>query len=235
MFRETVNKIPDNIPKAQTSAEPTSKHNMQTPHCAHPKRTWNNIPNTLPFITNNTQNHNKAQRVREKENVDTNNYQLQRVKINTIITKPADKTTPKQSQKTLQHPMQLQVCNSNIITHDAINLHTSRAWEDTNPIYIPITILKLQAQPIKDMKHYCAPAIHPTTDELINKYEKFQKDETTREIWEEAMRREFGSMAQGNNKTGTPVTNPIFVMNHAQNKNIPKDCVVTYTRIVVDF
>ena len=42
-------------------------------------------------------------------------------------------------------------------------------------------------------------------------------------------------MAQGDEKTGTKGKNCIFVMNHDEIANIPKDCVVTYTRVVVDF
>ena len=42
-------------------------------------------------------------------------------------------------------------------------------------------------------------------------------------------------MAQVDNKTGEKGTNSIFVMNHEEIKHIPKDRVVTYARIVVDF
>ena len=42
-------------------------------------------------------------------------------------------------------------------------------------------------------------------------------------------------MAQGNNKTGEKGTDTIFVMTHKEIANIPKDCIVTYAHIVVDF
>ena len=42
-------------------------------------------------------------------------------------------------------------------------------------------------------------------------------------------------MAQGDDKTGTKGKNSIFVMNHDEIANIPKDRVVTYARVVVDF
>ena len=42
-------------------------------------------------------------------------------------------------------------------------------------------------------------------------------------------------MAQGNNKAGEKGTNLISVITHEEIKNIPKDCIVTYARIVVDF
>ena len=49
-------------------------------------------------------------------------------------------------------------------------------------------------------------------------------------IWEG-----IGGLAQGDNKTGEKGTNSIFVLNHEAIANIPKDRVVTYARIVVDF
>ena len=42
-------------------------------------------------------------------------------------------------------------------------------------------------------------------------------------------------MAQGYDKTKTPVTCSIFVMTHNEIRNIPQDRVVTYARLVVDF
>ena len=42
-------------------------------------------------------------------------------------------------------------------------------------------------------------------------------------------------MAQGDNKTGTKGKQCIFVMSHDEIAQIPKDRVVTYARIVVDF
>ena len=42
-------------------------------------------------------------------------------------------------------------------------------------------------------------------------------------------------MAQDDDKTGTKGKNCIFVMNHNEIANIPKDRVVTYARVVVDF
>ena len=42
-------------------------------------------------------------------------------------------------------------------------------------------------------------------------------------------------MAQGDKKTGTNGKNCFFVMNHDEIANIPKDRVVTYAIVVVDF
>ena len=49
-----------------------------------------------------------------------------------------------------------------------------------------------------------------------------------------AFGKEFGGMAQGDNKTGQKGTNSIFVMNHIEIVLIPGDRVVTFAGIVVD-
>lgn len=47
--------------------------------------------------------------------------------------------------------------------------------------------------------------------------------------------KEFGRMAQGETEIGTKGTHFIFVMSHDKIANISEDCIVTYTRIVVDY
>ena len=47
--------------------------------------------------------------------------------------------------------------------------------------------------------------------------------------------KEVRQMAQGDVKTGTKGTNSIFVMTHTEIANIPRDRIVTYCRLVVDF
>ena len=49
-----------------------------------------------------------------------------------------------------------------------------------------------------------------------------------------AFGKEFGGMAQGDNKTGQKGTNSIFVMSHTEITLIPGDRVVSYAGIVVD-
>jgi hypothetical protein len=60
-------------------------------------------------------------------------------------------------------------------------------------------------------------------------------DPATMEIWQTAFGKDFGGMAQGDNKTGQKGTNAIFVMTHEEILLIPADRTITYVRIVVDF
>ncbi len=60
-------------------------------------------------------------------------------------------------------------------------------------------------------------------------------DPATVEIWQTAFGKDFGSMAQGDKKTGQKVTNSIFVMTHNEIKKTPKNQTITYAHVVVDF
>ena len=53
------------------------------------------------------------------------------------------------------------------------------------------------------------------------------------EIWQTAFGKDFGGMAQGNNKMGQKGTNEIFVMTPAEILLIPADQTITYASISV--
>ncbi len=60
-------------------------------------------------------------------------------------------------------------------------------------------------------------------------------DPVTSATWKTGFRKEFGRMAQGDDKTGTKGTNFIFDMTHEEIAQIPEDRLVTYVQTVVDF
>jgi hypothetical protein len=55
------------------------------------------------------------------------------------------------------------------------------------------------------------------------------------EVWQTAFGKDFGGMAQGDNKTGQKGTNSIFVMTYDEIQALPKNQTVTYASVVVDF
>ena len=65
-----------------------------------------------------------------------------------------------------------------------------------------------------NLKHYANPMVHPITGEIISSYKKAINDPRIGEIWKTAFGKEFGGLAQGDNKTNTAGTNTIFVMSH---------------------
>jgi hypothetical protein len=79
------------------------------------------------------------------------------------------------------------------------------------------------------------PMVHPTTGEMFNSHKKLMHDPATAETWQTAFGKDFGGMAQGDNKTGQKGTNSIFAMLHDKIKKIPTNQTVTYVCIVVKF
>ena len=76
--------------------------------------------------------------------------------------------------------------------------------------------------------------VHPVTGETISSNKKVKNNLVTAETWKTMFGKEFGGMAQGDNKTGQKGTNSIFVMSHIEIALIPSDRIVTYTGIVVN-
>jgi hypothetical protein len=58
--------------------------------------------------------------------------------------------------------------------------------------------------------------VHPVTGETISSYKKVMHNPATAEIWQTAFGKDFGGMAQGNNKTGRKGKNDVFVMTHEE-------------------
>ena len=58
-----------------------------------------------------------------------------------------------------------------------------------------------------DIEHLCAPVNHPTTIKLLSRYTTLQKDTEMKSEWKTSFGKEFGSLKQGDNKTGSKVTN----------------------------
>jgi hypothetical protein len=65
-------------------------------------------------------------------------------------------------------------------------------------------------------EHYANPMVHPVTRETLSSYKKLMHDPTTVEIWQIAFGKDFGGMAQGDNKMGKKGTNAMFVMTHEE-------------------
>ena len=64
---------------------------------------------------------------------------------------------------------------------------------------------------------------HPITGELVSSYRKLMNDPATAEAWQTVFGKDFGGMAQGDNKTGQKETNSMFVMNNSDILHIPSD------------
>ena len=116
-----------------------------------------------------------------------------------------------------------------------MNFLTHKVWNNLPQHFTPANLRPKGNAIAANLEHLAMPMVHPTTGETISSYKKLMNNPTTMEIWQTAFGKDFGGMAQGDNKTGQKGTNAIFVMTHAEILLIPADRTITYARVVVDF
>jgi hypothetical protein len=132
------------------------------------------------------------------------------------------------------------VSSPRIISQEAVNFLTAKVWEDNTLGYVPTSLTPPAPQKniaVPNLEHFCGPVVHPKTGEVITKYAKLANDpdQELRTTWRNAMGKEFGNMAQGDIKTGTPGMNAVFVLTHDKIQRIPRHKKITYARLVVNF
>ena len=212
-------------PLVTTTTNPTAPRTLQQTPRVHGRRTRNNTPRATPAIVHETRPKRRSPRLNpggENEN------ETGRARA---ITHRAPNST--------RVPMFRAPA---FISQEALSLLTEKAIHPSNPTtWTPRMFLSSSPSQIglnqydTDIEHFCGPVVHPTTGETITSYHKLARDPETNKTWTRAFGKEFGNLAQGDDFTGEKGTNAIFVLNHEQIRNIPKDRVVTYARVVVDY
>ena len=97
---------------------------------------------------------------------------------------------------------------------------TIREKATHQPIFTPRALIKHAIVPVvHKFEHYANPMVHPVTGEKISSYKKLMNDPATAEVWQTTFGKDFGGMAQGNNKTGQKGTDAMFVMTHEDIKH----------------
>lgn len=118
-----------------------------------------------------------------------------------------------------------------IISQEALYSFIANATDDRRTRYAHFTPQHLQLPAWAkehDLAEFCAPVIHPTTGAIITKYHKLAKDKELGYTWQTSFGKEFGSLAQGDKRTGTKGNSTLVVMDRKDIPNIPSDRTVTY-------
>jgi hypothetical protein len=95
----------------------------------------------------------------------------------------------------------------------AIKILTLQEQASFSTIHTPRVLMKYAKLSIS-FEHYPNPMVHPETGKTISSYKKLVHDPATARVWQTGFGRDFGSMAQGDNKTGQKETNAMFIMTH---------------------
>eukprot|EP00804_Cyclotella_cryptica_P007694 CCRYP_001321-RA/>CCRYP_001321-RA protein AED:0.49 eAED:0.35 QI:0/0/0/1/1/1/2/0/362 len=188
-----------------TSTNPTDPKELRAKPRTHQHTKRHNIPNSLPAIINPVNDHtpSRSQRLAPDE-----------APILPGCTVPSSERLP------LHSP--------NIITFQAVNHVTNRVYTDNNAVWYPRAFLPSSPSDLAigtdaDIEHMCAGVVHPTTGETMTSYKKLIACPLLRDVWTTAFGKEFGNLAQGDRKTGEKGNTTMFVMTHAQVRDIPRD------------
>ena len=122
------------------------------------------------------------------------------------------------------------------MSQQAVNVFTIREKAIYQPIFTQLALIKHEIDPVVHrFEHYANPMVHPVTGETISSYKKLMNDPATAEVWQTAFGKDFGGMAQGDNKTGQKGTDAMFVMRHKDIKHALRvGEKITYCNLVVD-
>eukprot|EP00804_Cyclotella_cryptica_P001099 CCRYP_008385-RA/>CCRYP_008385-RA protein AED:0.18 eAED:0.13 QI:0/0/0/1/0.4/0.16/6/0/1406 len=204
-------------PTVTTSTNPTDPKQLHATPRTHQRATRHNIPNSLPTIINPVNEHTPRRSMRLAPDD---------APILPVYTVPSSARLPMHS--------------ANIIAFQAVDHITNNVYNDSNAGWHPCAFLTsspsdLAVRADADIDHMCAGVVHPTTGETITSYKKLIACPLLRDVWTTAFGKEFGNLAQGDRKTGEKGTNTMFVMRHAQIRDIPRDRTITYGRVMVDY
>ncbi len=210
-----------NVPAIIQSRNPTAKQALKTTPRIHRCDTRNNTPGALPLITKKRcDRDNEAQGCRR----------LPRIRAKLAPSTPF--TTPSPTKFT---PIP-SGARQRVVTQQAINVLTIQEKVSTNRAFTPTALMEFSVMhgPTK-IEHYANPIVHPVTGETILSYKKLMNNPAMAEVWQKVFIKNFGGMAQGNNKTGQKGTNAMFVMTHDEIAHVLRaGKVFTYANPVVN-
>jgi hypothetical protein len=220
----TIPRITDAPPIMQVR-NPTSKRVLKSTPRIHRRSTWNNILVGVPLI----------RRLHPIPGGDTPE-QLPMM----IIAPPSQRHLLRTHQEpmtlpTTRWPLPLQGTQC-ILMRQVMNVLTIKEKATFNAMFTPHDLMQHAVLPFAHhFKHYANPMVHPMTGETISSCKKLMHNPTSADIWQTAFGKDFGGMAQGDNKMGQKGINAMFVMTHEEIQHVLRaGKKITYTNPVVD-
>ena len=151
------------------------------------------------------------------------------------ITQPDDNTPVRRSTRNMPS-----MARQRLVTQHALNALTFAECANMMDAFTPRCLLddddSKSTHPHLQPEHFASPMVHPITGETISSYKRLMHDPATSETWQTAFGKDFGGMAQGDDKTGQKGTNAMFVMSHDEIRKVLKQKKkFTYGNPVVDY
>ena len=157
------------------------------------------------------------------------------VPVDDVLPPPNSVVPPRRSTRTMPSR-----ARQRLVTQLALNALTISECATFMDAFTPRCLINdIDVQPTHPQHypaHFASPMVHPITGETISSYKKLMHDPATAETWQTAFGKDFGGMAQGDNKTGQKGTNAMFVMSHDEIRKVLKQKKkFTYGNPVVDY
>ena len=224
-----IQRVAVTAPPITTSTNPTEPRTLQAnkPY-THTRTTRANTPGQLPAIVRDDDAPTTA--LRRSKRLNPENVEL----IRPIQSEPNSHRIPMAQHHIVSQEALNSVIEKSFYDPNAISW-TPEDFITANPNQLPTQSEEATNTMDVDIEHFCAGVVHSVTGETITSYKKLIKDALYCYTWETAFGKEFGNIAQGDDRTGEKGTNCVFVMTHEEIANIPRDRVVTYARIVIDY
>ncbi len=108
-----------------------------------------------------------------------------------------------------------------MILQEAISFLTKCVWPNLLDTYSLTKLTTKSVPSCLDFAQVAMPMVYLTTGETISSYKQLMHNPATSEVWQMVFGKDFGGMAQGNNKTGQKDTTSIFVMTHDEIQRSP--------------
>eukprot|EP00978_Attheya_sp_CCMP212_P012262 scaffold30472_cov37-Attheya_sp.AAC.1 len=243
-----------------TSSTPTAPQQLQEAPRVHQRCTRHNTPGQLPTpspIYESEQEKQNSEGERSNSEGETQTTLVQEEQPVPIPTERSTRASNRRLRRNKEAPMATEPneamiytvpmpkgsrTKTNVITQEAfqaIALATIGASSNNFPFshcnQRSTTKPDIEYHHSPGLEHFCAPVIHPTSGDIITSYKKLARDPELKEVWQTAFGKEWGGLAQGDNKTGANGTDTFNLLRPEQVKDIPKDRTVTYANIVVDY
>jgi hypothetical protein len=224
---EDLRQMSDALP-IMNAPNPTTKRALKLTKRVHHRLTRNNVPGTVPPIT-------RVPPCHPPPTATEATLVQQSPRLGKMAPRIHDANLPQTIPKVRFAPIASRLCNHNIISQQALNFLTNKVWNNSAPSYTPKNLRPKDNATAANLEHLAVLMIHPMMGKTITSYKKLMNNPATMEIWQTAFGKDFGGMAQGNNKMGQQGTNSIFVMTHTEILLIPANHTITYARVIVDF
>ena len=160
-------------------------------------------------------------------------------KVPQKASKPRDRPPPR---RTARQPKSTSFYTPNSAincTQEALYHVLGSGLENSSAIHTPANMQNgLTLNTNIDLAEVCNGVVDPDTNETLTNYSKVIQCPALRAVWLKAMCKELGNISQGysdGDKINEKGTNTVRFLTHEEIKAIPKDRVITYARIVVDY